>query len=221
MDLIKAMQERHSVRRYTDEPLKKLHVDLLKGEIEKINSQCGVTFLLVTNEPTAFSGKMAHYGHFSGCTDYIIAVGRKNRDEQVGYYGERLVLFAQSIGVNSCWVALTYDKSKIKLRLTSDEKVYIVIALGYGVHQGKPHTNKPFEKLCSCNGEMPEWFENAMNCVLLAPTAINQQKFHFELKDDNVVKAKAFLGPCSKMDLGIAKCHFVLGAGNTRFRWEE
>ncbi len=217
---MKAMAERHSVRRYTDEPLKQHHINLLKSKIDSINRQCGVTFLLVTNEPTAFTGKMASYGHFSGCTDYIIAVGRKNKDEQVGYHGEKLVLYAQSLGINSCWVALTYDKSKINLRLTSQEKVYIVIALGYGVHQGKPHKNKPLEKLCSCKGEMPEWFKNAMDCVLLAPTALNQQKFYFELKENNVVKAKALFGPYAKMDLGIAKCHFELGAKGTWFRWE-
>ena len=220
LDLMQAMTERHSVRRYTDEPLKQIHIDLLNQEIEKINKESGITFSLVTNEPTAFTGKLASYGHFSGCTDYIIAVGPKNKEEQVGYYGEKLVLFAQSIGVNSCWVALTYNKSKIKLCLTSGEKFYIVISLGYGVHQGRPHTNKPLEKLCSCKGEMPQWFKNAMDCVLLAPTAINQQKFYFQLKDNNVVKAKALFGPHSKMDLGIAKYHFELGANDTAFRWE-
>lgn len=220
MDLIQAMAERHSVRRYTDETLKQTHIDLLNQEIEKVNEESGLTFTLVTNEPTAFIGKMASYGHFSGCTDYIIATGPKNKEEQVGYFGERLVLFAQSIGVNSCWVALTYNKSKVKPRLSSNEKFYIIISLGYGIHQGRPHTDKPLEKLCSCKGEMPEWFKKAMDCVLLAPTALNQQKFHFELKDNNVVKAKALFGPHSKLDLGIAKFHFELGAIGTAFRWE-
>ena len=66
---------------------------------------------------------------------------------------------------------------------------------------------------------MPEWFKNAMTAALNAPTAVNQQKFLFTLKDNDTVEAKAFLGPCSKIDLGIVKCHFEIGADNHPFKW--
>lgn len=218
MDIINAMYERNSVRRYTDEPLKEEHIISLNQYIQSINDESGLSFSLVTNEPEAFSGKMASYGHFSGCTDYIVCVGDKGKDEKIGYYGEKIVLFAQSIGINSCWVALTYSKGKVKANVKKGEKFYIVISLGYGIHQGRPHKNKPLNELCSCDGEMPEWFENAMKAVLTAPTAMNQQKFHFALEGENV-KAKALFGPYSKMDLGIAKYHFELGADGHNFNW--
>ena len=219
MDIKKAMFERNSVRRYTDEPLSQSHVELINSEIERVNAQSGLRFSLVTNEPEAFTGKMASYGHFSGCTDYIVCIGQKHRDEDIGYFGERLVLFCQSIGVNSCWVALTYSKGKVKYTLNKGERFYIVISLGYGIHQGRPHKNKPLEDLCGCKGEMPEWFKGAMSGALTAPTAMNQQKFYFELVDKNKVKAKALLGPYSKMDLGIAKYHFELGSDGYSFEW--
>ncbi len=219
MDIIKAMYERNSVRRYTDAPLSQAHVELINAEIEKINIESGLRFSLVTNEPEAFTGKMASYGHFSGCTDYIVCIGQKHRDEDIGYFGEKLVLFCQSIGVNSCWVALTYSKGKVKYTLNKGEKFYIVISLGYGIHQGRPHKNKPLVDLCKCNGKMPEWFKKSMEGALTAPTAMNQQKFLFELVDDNKVKAKALLGPYSKMDLGIVKYHFELGSEGFNFEW--
>lgn len=219
MDIITAMNQRNSVRRYTDEPLRQEDVEKINAEISKINAESGLRFELVTNEPEAFIGKMASYGHFSGCTDYIVCVGQKHRDEDIGYFGEKLVLFCQSIGVNSCWVALTYNKKKIKFTLNKNEKFYIVISLGYGVHQGRPHKNKPLEELCGFKGAMPGWFNNAMNAALTAPTAMNQQKFYFDLIEDNKVKAKALFGPYSKMDLGIVKYHFELGAGETEFEW--
>lgn len=218
MDILKAMYERNSVRRYTDEPLRKEHVHALEEGIAKVNKESGLSFSLVTNEPDAFSGKMASYGHFSGCTDYIVAVGKKGKDEEIGYFGEKLVLLAQSLGVNSCWVALTYSKKSVKPVMNKGEKFYIVISLGYGIHQGRPHKNKPLEELCSCEGEMPQWFLNGMKGVLTAPTAMNQQKFHFSLVDGNV-NAKALFGPYSKMDLGIAKYHFELGVGEHQFNW--
>ncbi len=218
MDIIQAMYERNSVRRYTDEPLKQEHIDFLNGTIKAVNEESGLRFVLVTDEPSAFTGKMAAYGHFSGCTDYIVAYGKKGRDEDIGYYGEKIVLVAQSIGVNSCWVALTYNKKNLDIATEKDEKFYIVISLGYGIHQGRPHKNKPLDKLCSYEGEMPTWFKKAMDAVLTAPTAMNQQKFHFAL-DGNTVKAKALFGPYSKMDLGIAKYHFELGADGNKFNW--
>ena len=65
---------------------------------------------------------------------------------------------------------------------------------------------------------MPDWFKNGIDAALLAPTAMNQQKFVFSLNGD-VVSAKAGVGFYSKIDLGIAKYHFEVGAGKENFRW--
>ena len=116
MDLYKAMLERNSVRRYTDEPLKQEHIEAINSAIEKVNNESGLHFQIITNEPEAFLGKAASYGHFSGCTDYIVAVGPKGMDEEIGYYGEELVLTCQALGINSCWVALTFNKRKVKYK---------------------------------------------------------------------------------------------------------
>lgn len=218
MDLYNAMLQRNSVRRYTDEPLKPEHIKALNNAIAKVNDESGLRFQLVTNEPEAFTGKAADYGHFSGCTDYIVAVGQKGKDEEIGYYGEELVLTAQCLGINSCWVALTFNKRKVKADIKKGEKFYLVISIGYGIHNGRPHKNKPFEELCSCDGEMPEWFKMGVEAAMTAPTAVNQQKFHFTLEGENV-KAKALMGPYSKMDLGIVKYHFELGVKGYKFNW--
>lgn len=67
---------------------------------------------LVTDEPEAFRGFLARRGHFVGVRNYIAFVGQKDDtlDERTGYYGERLVLLAQQLGLNTCWVAATYRK---------------------------------------------------------------------------------------------------------------
>lgn len=52
-----------------------------------------------------------------------------------------------------------------------------------------------------------------MEAVSLAPTAVNQQKFIFELKN-GVVTAKALNGFYAKIDLGIAKYHFEAVTGH-------
>lgn len=219
MDIMEAMKQRHSVRRYNDEPIEPEKIKQIQDAIDSINEETGLNIQLVTNEPNAFTGAMASYGHFSGCTDYIAICSGNGRSEEIGYYGEELVLLCQMLGLNTCWVALTFSKGKAKFDCNRGERLQIVISLGYGVHEGRPHKNKSLEELCTVQGEMPEWFKNAMDAVLLAPTAMNQQKFHFTLIDNNKVKAKTLFGPYAKMDLGIAKYHFELGANGHEFEW--
>ena len=96
------------------------------------------------------------------------------------------------------------------------EKLALVIAIGYGRLQGVPHKSKYPQDVCKDFANSPEWFKNGVKAALLAPTAINQQKFSFELKGDEVI-AKPGIGFYTKVDLGIAEYHFELGAGKKVF----
>ena len=222
MDILTAMNERHSVRRYKDMPIEKEKLDILFAEVRKCNAESGLNIQLVTDEPRAFTGAMASYGHFSGVSNYFALVGKKSDmlEENVGYYGEKLVLLAQALGLNTCWVALTFSKRKAKFTVNKGEKLVCVIPLGYGEYRGKPHKNRPVEEICPAYDNSPEWFKAGVDAAMLAPTAINQQKFAFSL-DGNTVTATALKGPCSKIDLGIVKLHFEIGAGKDNFRWKD
>lgn len=218
MTLSEAIVARHSVRSFTDRKIEaEIAAELLEF-IGECNKQSGFNIQLFLNEPNAFDSKAAHYGSFNNCKNYIALIGNKNEDEKCGYYGEKLVLKAQQLGLNSCWVALTYGKSKVPCTVGKGQKLHAVIALGYGETQGVPHKSKPIEALCKVNGEMPEWFRKAMDFAMLAPTAVNQQKFLLTLENDTV-HAKALVGFYSKMDLGIVKYHFEIGAGDADFKW--
>ena len=137
---------------------------------------------------------------------------------------EKLVIIAQMLGLNSCWVALTYKKGKVPIKAKKGEKFYIVIAIGYGRNRGLPRKSKTVDKLCNLKeNEMPEWFKNGMDFAMRAPTAINQQKFFISLDslEERIVSARAKIGPCSKIDLGIVKYHFEIGAGKESFKWRK
>lgn len=222
MGITEAMNTRHSVRQYTDKALGKGVVLALKEEIDACNRESGLHIQLVTNEPKAFDGFMAHYGKFSGVTNYIAMIGKKGPtlEETCGYYGERLVLFAQQLGLNTCWVAMTYSKIKTAFVLNSGEKLCIVIALGYGATQGVPHKSKTIQDVVKAEEPLPGWFQDGVKAALLAPTAMNQQKFTFSLAD-NRVSVKADMGFYAKIDLGIVKYHFEIGAGETGWAWGE
>lgn len=220
LNLNEAINERHSVRQYKNKPLEPAIAAVLKAEIEACNHESGLHIQLVQNEPKAFRGMMAHYGKFSGVTNYLALIGKKSPDldERCGYYGERLVLKAQQLGLNTCWVAMTYSKSKAVYKLDDNEKLCIVIALGYGETQGVPHKSKPASEVSKAAGQIPEWFKKGVDAALLAPTAMNQQKFMFTL-NGNQVSAKAGRGFYSKIDLGIVKYHFETSAGTENFKW--
>lgn len=220
MDIMEAMWQRHAVRSYLDKSLEGETLRALEGCIAECNRESGLHIQLVKNEPRAFDSTMAHYGNFSGVTNYIALIGKKSPqlDELCGYFGEKIVLQAQMLGLNTCWVALTFKKIPDAYRVDAGEKLAIVIALGYGAAQGVPHKSKPMDVLCEVNGETPEWFRKGMEAAMLAPTAMNQQKFKLT-RNGNKVTAKAAFGPYTKLDLGIIKYHFEIGAGKDNFIW--
>ena len=213
MDMLELMKQRHSVRQYTDraiEPSKRSVLDTLAAEI---NAMTGLHIQILYDEPHCFDSMMAHYGKFVGVRNYIALIGQKSAalEEQLGYYGEMLVLKAQELGLNTCWVAMTHGKSRADIR--KGEKEVCLISLGYGATQGVPHRSKPLQEVCRCEGTMPTWFASGMEAALLAPTAVNQQKFFFTLAPDQTITAAAGKGFYTRLDLGIVKYHFETVSG--------
>ena len=213
MTIFEAIHVRHAVRSYLDRAIPADVIAVLQGEIDDCNREGDLHIQLVTNEPKAFDGMMAHYGKFSGVQNYIALVGPKGSDleEKCGYYGERLVLLAQMLGLNTCWVAMTHGKSTAEI--AGGEKQTCLIALGYGKTQGVAHKSKPMTELAKADATMPDWFCKGMEAVMLAPTATNQQKFLFELHGDAVTAKVSGFGFYSGMDLGIVKYHFEAATG--------
>ncbi len=222
MNDLEAVKLRHSVRNYLAEEIEKSKIDLLEKLVCDVNKASGLKIKLVTNEPKAFGGLMAHYGKFDGVSNYFAIIGKKSKDldEIAGYYGEKLVLEAQKLGLNTCWVYLTYSKSATKNLLESGEKLVCLISLGAGKTQGTNHKSKPASAVAELTN-VPDWFKNGVECALLAPTAMNQQKFKFSLDSEGRVVAKTKAGICTKIDLGIAKRHFEIGAGKENFEWVD
>lgn len=225
MDIDEAIRTRHAVRSYTDAPLPSETIAALLGEIEAANAQSGLHLQLAVDEPEAFDGLISHYGHFSGVRNYLCCVGKKTRnlETRIGYYGERVVLAATMLGLDSCWVALTYSKGKAGCTIARGEKLVCVIALGYGETHGVAHQTKdPAARYRTFDGApAPTWFMNGIDAAMLAPTAVNQQRFAFWLEPDNIVRAEATGGVNSKVDLGIVQYHFEIGAGSEHFTWNR
>ena len=213
MELLEIMKQRHSVRQYQARAIEREKREALDALAEEANREAGVHIQILYEEPKCFDSMMAHYGKFTGVRNYIALVGPRSAalEETLGYYGERLVLKAQELGLNTCWVAMTHGKSAAEI--AGGEKQACLIALGYGKTQGVAHRSKPLEELTKTDGTLPDWFRKGMEAVMLAPTAMNQQKFLFELHGSKVTAKVSGFGFYSGMDLGIVKYHFEAATG--------
>lgn len=227
MTLLEAIKSRHSVRHYISKSLTQDIIDALHAKIDECNREGNLHIQLVLNEKKGFSGMMA-YGSFSGVENYLVMAGEKaeDLDERIGYYGEQIVLFAEQLGLGTCWAGLSYRKVKGTYELEGKEKIACMISLGYHEDPGRNMKKKSVKELSNASDITPEWFIKGVEAARLAPTAINQQKFHFEYinpNGDNTHKVKATRGfsmvGYTQMDLGIAKLHFEIGAGKENFEW--
>ena len=249
ISLMEAIEQRHSVRQYEDRPLPADVIAELADAIYACNDEGNLHIQLITNEPEAFAGGLAKYGKFSGVSNYIAMIGKKANDleERCGYYGERLVLLAQQLGLNTCWVGMTFQKRKAGYVVGDGEKLVIIIAVGYGATSGHVRKSKNFADVNRTKGEIPTWYRRGVEAALLAPTAVNQQKFAFSYHpvSKREVGGTAMFGPdagtdltgattealpgvhaevdgfgfFSKVDLGIVRYHFEIGAETEDFRW--
>lgn len=229
LSLLHAVRARHSIRRYIDKPLSQEVIDKLNEKIRECNEKGNLHIQLVVNEKRGFNGIMA-YGSFSGVSNYIVMAGAKSDTlgQRIGYYGEQIVLYAQQLGLGTCWAGISYRKIKDAYTLAPEEKISCMISIGYPDEGGRVLKRKTPEMVSNISVDSPGWFALGVKAALKAPTAVNQQKFFFELMPQPsgckpIVKAKALpsMVGYTKIDLGIAMYHFEIGAGLSNFEWSD
>lgn len=217
MTLREAIKNRHSVRKYLADPITAECRDELENCIQECNEESGLHLQIIYDEPGCFDTLFTKYGMFVNVRNYIAIVGDKSEkavEERAGYHGQKIVLLAQQLGLNTCWVAGTFNRGKCSAEILPGEKLLCVIAIGYGEDQGVPHKSKPVEKLCGIKrNDMPGWFRNGVVGAMMAPTAMNQQKFFITL-EDNEALITTRRGILTAIDLGIVQYNFEAASGH-------
>lgn len=221
MTLQDAMQARHTVRKYKKEPLSAEVVRQLNERIQAHNEKYGLRIQLVTENTDALPGIIG-LTMTKGVRNYMILAGPNTPDvdEKLGYSSADLMLYAQTLGLNTWWVGGMYSHKGARRNSTAEDsaKIIGVVIVGYGETQGVPHKSKAAEAVSSYEGVAPEWFQAGVSAALLAPTAMNQQSFTIKGVGDQVSMTYA-KGSFSGADLGLCKYHFELGAGKENFKW--
>lgn len=217
-----AITERHMVRQYIDKAIPANVVELLDQRIAENNEKYNLNLVLVTGNSDGI-GSMAKLLLSKTVNNYIVLAGTDTPklDEKLGYCGADLILYAQTLGLNTWWIGGMFNgKGALKNISSKDVRVNGVIAIGYGRTQGIPHKSKTASEISEYNGDAPQWFIDGVNALLYAPTALNKQPYTVK-GDGNKVSISAGNGHFSGIDLGIGKYHFEVGAGKENFEWVQ
>ncbi|MBQ9680186.1 MAG: nitroreductase [Ruminococcus sp.] len=212
---LQAIQARHSVRAYQDKKIEAEKAEALRELLDRLNKEYDLHMQLIEDVGGVFSGVVSKICGWSHVPSYIAMVGKDSEslDELCGYVGERVVLEAQKLGLNTCWAGI-FKRKQATAEIREGERLALVIAIGYGVDSGHSRRSKTLSDVTDVQ-DMPDWFKAGVEAALLAPTARNQQKFFFTLDGGKPVARVTGNAPFAKLDLGIAKCHFEIGSGRT------
>lgn len=219
---VNMMEKRHTVRKYLDKPLTLSVIQALNNHIHAINETYDLKFHLVTNSSDGLSS-LAKLISNNSVQNYIILAGKDDLDldEKIGYCGADLILYAQSLGLNTWWCGGMFNaKGAFKHLEDKDVRINGVIAIGYGKTQGVPHKSKTASQISHYNGKEPQWFQDGIKALLLAPSALNRQPYIVN-GEGNEVSFHVKEGHLSRVDLGIGKYFFEKGAGKNNFTWKQ
>lgn len=219
MDMKQAMRERHVVRKYLDTPLDGHIVEQLNQRVAEDNAAYGTDIRLVVDGAPVLNAIVALIAA-KNVNNYFIVCAQDSPgvDEQLGRCSADLMLYAQTLGLNTWWVGGTFNRKAVERQVEPDRRVFGVVVVGYGKTQGQAHTSKRPDEVASYEGDAPEWFTAGVAAALLAPTARNKQAFRIA-GSGRSVSFSCDNGLFSGVDAGLVKHHFELGAGIDNFEW--
>ena len=229
MITVETIRERHSVREYDGKPLSRAEFDALGAVVEECARESGLDIQLVGDNPEVFN-VIARFGLIRECRTHVAFVvddakaGDVAADEAIGYWGQKIVLAAQDMGLNTCWCALC-SRKKSRAVVAPGKKIRLIIAVGHGKTQGFSRKTKSVEALSSVECvKAPAWFAAAMEAAQLAPMAMNNQNFKITLfSDGKTVRIDAPQSGLNVIDEGIVRCNFEIAANEAGadWRWER
>ncbi|PJM79214.1 nitroreductase family protein [Bifidobacterium scaligerum] len=248
--LIDAINIRTAVRAYDNEPIDDDTARQLEMTLQPLNLIADLNIQLVRDQPKVFAEANAS-GHLTNAANYLAIVGPKNDDEakeRAGFYAERAVLAATLRGLGTLWVAGSWDRAEAArhCRVTGAQELYLGVVIGHPEnhleYQAKSYeelveaqrthrSTKTFEQFTAGMQQderdaAPAWFKSGVEAAMKAPSAMNRQPvlFTYNAADDT---AAAHIDPAAGdehwalNDLGIAKLHFQIGAGQGQWAWGD
>ena len=229
------ISRRRSVRTYDGTPLRAEDRQKLEAYAQSLQNPFGipVTFRILDAKAQNLSSPVV-----LGADTYLGAkvAHISNAEIAFGYDFERFVLYAQSLGIGTVWLAATIDRPAFEraMEVMDGEVMPAVTPLGYpaakkSVRESlmrkaiKADNRFSFETLFFQNTfqeplspENAGRFRDALEMVRLAPSVGNKQPWRIVICDgvihfyEKKTMSPNALGDIQKVDIGIALAHFML-----------
>lgn len=237
--MLEAIKRRRSVRTFDGTALRKEDAQKIMDFAESVKNPYGIpiTWKLLDAAKDDLNSPV-----IVGTDMYIAGKMRRvpHAEEAFGYSFEKIVLFAESIGVGTTWIAGTMDRRAFEraMALENGEVMPCVSPLGYPAKKmslretmmrkgikadsrldfGELFFDGSFDK--PLTEENAGKIKEALKAVRLAPSAVNKQPWRV-IKEGNKVhfyekRNRGYVSDSDwdlqKIDMGIALCHFSIAA---------
>lgn len=237
-EVLQLCRSRRSVRSFDSRALSDAHSQALSQFMQSVENPFGV--------PLRF--KWLHGGQtqlpcpvVSGCELYVGGAVQRQQGFELayGYSFERLVLFAQSLGIGTVWIGGTFtrDAFQQQMGLAEGELMPCATPMGYAAEKMSLKETL-MRKAISADSRLAEeelFFSGSfsapldmaaagsladvLQAVRLAPSAVNRQPWRLLVCGDAVhfyrtgkAHVSEAAGDMQLIDMGIALCHFVTAA---------
>ena len=238
-----AVTQRYSVRTYDKKPVSREIQQKLAAYADSLNNPLGpkMKVQFIRKETAANGEKLGTYGVIRGA-ELFMAVTIANEEyaqEALGYDFEQLVLYAASLGLGTCWLGGTFNRSAFAsaIEIKEGEIFPILSPVGYPA-QKKSVTEQIMRRYVKADGRLP-WkelffkdnfteplteeaagdYRFPLEMLRLAPSAVNKQPWRAVISENAVhffEKHSISVEPGSvdmqRIDVGIGICHFHLAA---------
>lgn len=208
------IKKRVSCRTYKNVPIKeadrqKLRDFILTNIQEPFGNKVRFELIDLAGKERDEMTTLATYGIIRGASTFVVgAVTKGNRAmEDYGYCMEKIILVATHLGLGTCWLGGTFNRSASASRINKrdDEVIPAITPLGYPNDKksikdsairffARANSRKPWEKLFFCGDTQSPLERNtgdayllALDCVRIGPSASNRQPWRIIKEKDNDV----------------------------------
>lgn len=238
------VEKRKSIRTYLSEPLSEADREKIIAFTETLSREesffdCKIRIRLFDVDKEISNKDLGTYGVIKNARTYLGVAAEKSPTamEAVGYSFEKLVLYAQSLGLGTCWLGGTFNRGEFARAMQIKENEFFPIASPLGYPAPKSHTVNKVMRMAIKADKRKEWdklffdgdfskpltkeaageWAYPLEMVRLAPSAANKQPWrivrrknvwHFYEKKE----MSSSENDIQRLDVGIALCHFELAA---------
>lgn len=238
------IRKRYSVRTYIEKSLASEIKEKMEAYIRTLTNPflIKIDIKLLEKNKVANAQKLGTYGMIKGASDFIGASVKPGELSLIalGYEFEKLILFATSLGLGTCWLGGTFNRGEFSkaMSVEKDDIFPVISPFGHIAEKArlsdslvrfvaKSNTRKPWETLFFNNNFSTALIEQEagayalpLEMVRLAPSASNKQPwrlvregnaYHF-YKVQSAGYSNSLGFDIQLIDMGIAACHFNLMA---------